>query len=392
MEKTINQQLDELFCTLESTYQEYNKAPDSFNVFDAFRIQRSELAWSAWIAYLLNPQENHGCGDIFLKLFIKLLSVPIEINTKCAKVNPEFVMELGRIDILVHDPDGKNAIIIENKIDAGDQEKQLYRYYKYAKEKFNDFRIFYLTRLKSKPSIDSIKGENKEIGKDEILQVDKDFFCISYIDDIKNWLQDCMDNCDESKPVRSIIEQSINEIDSICRQTVVDEDFRRQVEKVLNDDEKKSIEEKLKVLKDTKFEKYQKCNEQLSSLIKIYQRNLFEEMINSHFQSQKPNVYTEGKTDGYWCSKATFNEGDIDNIFVMHDWPQAMYCGVVFADSDSKLCSDSKLWAKIKDDCKMWQDTNNYQCLLYSTELDNYDGVYECLKKVLEIISSPFIL
>jgi hypothetical protein len=115
-------------------------------------------------------------------------------------------------------------------------------------------------------------------------------------------------------------------------------------------------------------------------------------MINSHFQSQKPNVYTEGKTDGYWCSKATFNEGDIDNIFVMHDWPQAMYCGVVFADSDSKLCSDSKLWAKIKDDCKMWQDTNNYQCLLYSTELDNYDGVYECLKKVLEIISSPFIL
>ena len=137
MEKTINQQLDELFCTLESTYQEYNKAPDSFNVFDAFRIQRSELAWSAWIAYLLNPQENHGCGDIFLKLFIKLLSVPIEINTKCAKVNPEFVMELGRIDILVHDPDGKNAIIIENKIDAGDQEKQLYRYYKYAKEKFD---------------------------------------------------------------------------------------------------------------------------------------------------------------------------------------------------------------------------------------------------------------
>ncbi len=383
MEKTFNQQLDELFCTLESTYQEYNKAPDSFNVFDAFRIQRSELAWSAWIAYLLNPQENHGCGDIFLKLFIKLLSVPIEINTKCAKVNPEFVMELGRIDILVHDPDGKNAIIIENKIDAGDQEKQLYRYYKYAKEKFNDFRIFYLTRLKSKPSIDSIKGEDTKIGNGGELQEGSDFFCISYIDDIKNWLQDCMNNCDESKPVRSIIEQSINEIDSMCQQTVVDSKFREKMEQILNDYKKTSIKEKLEELKlnEEVIEKYPKCAQKITSLRKIYYRELFDEMINTHFP--KANISTEGKTDGYWSSTAHINQPNgAQSILIMHDWPQEMYCGVIF----SKL--DSPLWNELEEKCDMFKDVNNDHCLLYSTDLNNYDDIYKCLEKVLDRIET----
>lgn len=291
MEK-VNQQLDELFRTLELTYQEDKNAQESFNVFETFRIQRSELAWSAWIAYLLNPNEKHGCKDLFLRLFLKQFNLQENFVTKAMgkmverEIGPidKDYEKGGRIDIIIHDPDANNAIIFENKISADDQPKQLYRYYKYAKigeGKFNDFRIFYLTLLKSKPSIDAIKGEDNTIGKCGELQDGTDFFRISYIDDIKNWLQDCMDNCDESKPVRSIIGQSINEIDSICRQTVVDEDFRRQVEKVLNDNGKKSIEEKLKVLKNTKFEKYQKCNEQLSSLIKIYQRDLFEEMINT---------------------------------------------------------------------------------------------------------------
>lgn len=34
----------------------------------------------------------------------------------------------------------------------------------------------------------------------------------------------------------------------------------------------------------------------------------------------------------------------------------------------------------------MQPDTHDNHCLLYSTDLDKYDEVYNCLKKVLEII------
>ena len=394
MEKTINQQLDELFCTLESTYQEYNKAPDSFNVFDAFRIQRSEVVWSAWIAYLLNPNENHCMGNVFLKLFLEKLGLPenFVLKAETGKHIVERVIDQigekfesgGRMDIIIHDPDTNNALIIENKIDADDQVKQLYRYYKYAKkEKFNDFRIFYLTRLKSKPSEKSIKGEDKTIGKEGELQENTDFFCISYIDDIKNWLQDCKDKCDESKPVRSIIEQSINEIDSMCQQTVVDSKFREKMEQILNDYKKTSIKEKLEELKlnEEVIGKYPKCAQKITSLRKIYYRELFDEMINTHFPIA--NISTEGKTDGYWSSTAHINQPNgAQSILIMHDWPQEMYCGVIF----SKL--DSPLWNELEEKCDMFKDVNNDHCLLYSTDLNNYDDIYKCLEKVLDLIET----
>ena len=82
--ETINE-LNELFRELESTYQEDRYAIEKFNVFDAFNIQRSELAWSAWIAYLLNPDAKHGMGNVFLKLFLKQLGLPEDFVEKAKK-------------------------------------------------------------------------------------------------------------------------------------------------------------------------------------------------------------------------------------------------------------------------------------------------------------------
>lgn len=50
----------------------------------------------------------------------------------------------GRIDIIVTDGNG-NAVIIENKIYAADQDKQMVRYHNYAKHNFNAHNLFYLS-------------------------------------------------------------------------------------------------------------------------------------------------------------------------------------------------------------------------------------------------------
>lgn len=393
MEKTINQQLDEIFSTLESTYQEYNKAPDSFNVFDAFRIKRSELAWSAWIAYLLDPSEKHGMGNIFLKLFLKQLGLPEDFVEKAKKNEPTVERAIGpidkdyenggRIDIIIHDPDSNNALIIENKIDADDQRKQLYRYYNFAHKegRFNESRIYYLSLLKSYPGLDSITGNNKSIGVGGVLQKgkDKDFDCISYIDDIKKWLNQCVDKCDDSNPIKSIIEQSIKALDSMCHQTVVDAEFRKKVEDVLNRGGKKTIAEKLEFLKKAKFEQYPKCAKQLYSLIRIYQREEFDEMISSRLTSLK-QIKTEGKTEGYWSSTAHFDqESRVQFIQIMHDWkPDGT--GQLICTVD---CKNPPMISRLKKVDGYWPKDSIVNRLNWSFALDDFEGLYTTLDQIL---------
>ena len=48
---------------------------DQFNIFEAIGAVRQEVRHSDFLAFLLNPQQNHGLGDTFLKrLLQKVLS------------------------------------------------------------------------------------------------------------------------------------------------------------------------------------------------------------------------------------------------------------------------------------------------------------------------------
>lgn len=73
----------------------------------------------------------------------------------------------------------RQALIIENKIGASEQEKQLERYSNYAKENFSDYRLLFLT-LEGSDSItisDEGKGQYKPV---------------SYRTDILKWLESCI--------------------------------------------------------------------------------------------------------------------------------------------------------------------------------------------------------
>ena len=44
-----------------------------FNLFDVLKISRMEIRHSNMLAWLLNPNENHGFGDAFLKAIIQIV-------------------------------------------------------------------------------------------------------------------------------------------------------------------------------------------------------------------------------------------------------------------------------------------------------------------------------
>ena len=117
-------------------------APD-YNLFSILKLNFAEvILHTPILANLLDPAASHAQGLLFYNLFIQtclnytqqerfLKIAPYELKVYNECRNP-----YGQMDIFLYscNPHNRFAIIIENKIWAKDQYRQLYRYYQYARE------------------------------------------------------------------------------------------------------------------------------------------------------------------------------------------------------------------------------------------------------------------
>src|SRR5262249_5386935 len=95
-------------------------APD-YDTFDF--IEPDEMRLSKIVAWFLNPNQTHGQGSLFLRLFLDTLRVETQ-SEDCdhADVRTEVSIKDGRLDIFVS---ARNLrLAIENKPWAGDQDSQ----------------------------------------------------------------------------------------------------------------------------------------------------------------------------------------------------------------------------------------------------------------------------
>ncbi len=107
-----------------------------FNIFEAVGAVRQELRHSDFLGFLLDPHQNHGLGQSFLKRFLQgaLLAAdkpPISaIDLDLMDLDGAFVLrEWRNIDILIDASESNNLVVlIENKIGSGEHSGQLGRY------------------------------------------------------------------------------------------------------------------------------------------------------------------------------------------------------------------------------------------------------------------------
>lgn len=194
----------------------------SFNVFSALNMCSDEVRLhSRLLATLLNPKANHGLENEFLKSFLIALGLPEDYITYCKEQIVERpigeVIEAtgGRIDIILEDRG--HAVIIENKIYAGDQPNQLLRYYNYGVKTFgeNNFKLVYLTLYGNEPSPESLGGEDFELIK------------LSYAQDVLKLLKKLMKSKPQ-KPVHSTIEDYITIIKQLTGQDM-DTEYQQSI-------------------------------------------------------------------------------------------------------------------------------------------------------------------
>lgn len=221
----------ENICTHEQALQEErNRKGENYNLFSILNIERYELKHSALIANLLDPKGSHGCGDAFLRAFFEIAlkerAYPFEDCTHLHSYTEYYTGPIagdtgGRIDILVKS--SHYGLIIENKIYAGDQDKQLTRYDNYGKETFgaDKYLLAYLTLYGYDASKESTATKSaEEVG----------YLRLSYAEDILRWLEQCARLADNKPLVRESLNQYIQTIKQLTYQDMNQENIQEIID------------------------------------------------------------------------------------------------------------------------------------------------------------------
>ncbi|MDE1349694.1 PD-(D/E)XK nuclease family protein, partial [Vibrio aestuarianus] len=114
---------------LAKHYKSSLMVTEGYNLFKVLRSPSDEVRLhSRFLGDIFNINGLHGLGVKPLKLLLQMINVtPINDN-----FNFEMYVEHKNIDLYLVNNATKQALIIENKIYALDQEQQLLRYYNTA--------------------------------------------------------------------------------------------------------------------------------------------------------------------------------------------------------------------------------------------------------------------
>lgn len=203
----------------ERLYKRHQSSrPRPFNVFAVLRSASDEVnLHSRFLHALLDLVDPLSGKRENLEKFVREVAQAADFGVAGARVQ----RESNHIDLLISN--GQEAIVIENKIWAGDQEEQLQRYRDALVRQGYDaasIRMMYLTPFGHEPSEQSVG----EIPAEEIRPV-------SYREDLRDWLVGCQRRAYDDPGLRESIAQ-----------------YRRLIRAMTNDDYETGHMDELKAL------------------------------------------------------------------------------------------------------------------------------------------------
>ena len=411
MANNINQIVDSLISinqVIENfrLQREKNELYDS-NRFNPFQfLQTDEMGLSKILAFLLDPTETHGQGDLFLNSFLKFINkhqflayqkVNIYLEKITKEENDEITNETtnettnkhGRHDIFIEGLlDNKRSwvISIENKLQgAVDQPKQMHTYDKDLKNYVSDsYFLIYLPIFSNNPPEKSIS--EKDWAK---LISDKKAMVLS-ASMLIQWL-------DNTIIIAPAVKQFCNDFKKFLSEDIMGntQNSNELIECLINND--KALFSALTVL-ETKETLYEKLMAMLVEQLKI-RFNRYTKLININFECGEDESFNKkgyglyiGNDDFGVC--IYFNKKGLGDayygIYANHDNLFNNILNVFsefikennFYDPDKD--DSMPLWKWLEDEYEVWNAA--VLTKIPSGELANY--IFELWKPLLEIISN----
>ncbi len=189
-------------------FGEHGAGQPAFNVFSVLHKETDEVnLHSRFLHALLD--HRHGGHRKNLEHFLGQL--PSKPSVDARGIDPdraEVKRESDNIDILIRDPDptSKRALIVENKIGAPDQSRQLWRYAKQQKTEGYSPHLLYLTLDGHAPSEDSRRCLDYEC-----------ISLISYKEHLLPWLKHCQERAYNDPTLRESIGQYLSLVAALTK-------------------------------------------------------------------------------------------------------------------------------------------------------------------------------
>lgn len=219
---------------------------NSYNIFKTLKIERKEMIHSTMIVAIASY--NSECRRLFFEMLRKnyedetdsiknkilienLNALEKSIIRKDYKewINTEHLLKemvgdeervRGRADIWIGNNENPSyRLIIENKIDAMDQEYQLRKYFRYLiGNGRNNAGLFYLCLKRDEEKRKWINDYSAKKYEHESIHdnVNTDWHLLTYERDIKNWLEQVV-NLELDCDFKWAVEQYIKVVDSILK-------------------------------------------------------------------------------------------------------------------------------------------------------------------------------
>ena len=360
--------VEEIFQSLievkEEVSKKIEKLPPQFNLLENIRnknsnnsLQRFETYNSDLLHYLLNiKRENLNFTKLFLEYLQNEKKLKFDfdlnkINYKNIKVDKEYyttvkieeegIEKNGRIDILIHcninNKETKKSftIIIENKINADDQDKQLERYYKYiskTKGYGNNVYVIYLTPIIKPP-------REYSFSEKYIKKVGEKFKNITH-GDIGRWLENILKNKEynflhknDFRLLKSALIQMVDNEKSISGENEEDNMKEKRIKQILEDNILKKINTKEIKIEEEEFQLYINVFSKAKDLLEMERKRAIIEKIipnyldftkkiskylknNKYFNIYKPKEIIDNLTSGellhHIDSEYLYLQSDID--------------------------------------------------------------------------------
>ncbi|UVW30718.1 PD-(D/E)XK nuclease family protein [Massilia sp. H6] len=175
-----------------------------FNVFDALRLAHDEVRLhSRLIAFLIDPHA-HAHGAALLYRFMCCVGIVPDSEEECRYAR--VATEEGHVDIVI-EFGRKRVVVIENKIHAPDQERQLYRYWDRTRRHHDDVHLLYLTLQGERPFDASL------CALDELML--ERYQNVSYKHHIRTWLLQAEACAAQAPHLRDTIAQYARGVDRL---------------------------------------------------------------------------------------------------------------------------------------------------------------------------------
>ena len=204
MVSNVEDLLKEIYLIKEKYEFLENETKQRYNIFSVLDVMSKEVqTHSRFLADLLSPEGMHQHGSLFLEMFLKNVLRVDGFDIDNCKVQVELgVGELGRIDIVIRDTN--LLLIIENKIWASDQDRQLERYAEYAGNSNQDkYHLYYLTLDGSLPSKTALGNlVEGQVNRITYRKEDSDGLGSVY-----NWIESCISECANHSGLREVLNQ-----------------------------------------------------------------------------------------------------------------------------------------------------------------------------------------